>query len=236
MDARSFFPDVDRRVAVALAYTALALTLLEYLFIPSAAYRMPWVREFEPAMRSLAAGLVFVGATLMLFAAVPAMVVSRWHREPLASIGWNPSGFARHARIYLGLFVCVLPVIFIAATRDDFTRTYPYVGAARSSLEMFLIWEVAYVASLVATESFFRGYLLFTTAARMGSTAVFVSAVPYVMVHFHKPLPEALGAIVTGIVLGVLALRYRSFWGGILVHALVAVTMDVLAVRRGGLF
>ena len=39
--------------------------------------------------------------------------------------------------------------------------------------------------------------------------------VPYLMIHFAKPWLEASGAILFGLLLGVLALRSRSIWGGI---------------------
>jgi membrane protease YdiL (CAAX protease family) len=60
--------------------------------------------------------------------------------------------------------------------------------------------------------------------------------VPCCMIHFHKPMLEALGAIVAGVFLGFLALRDRSWYGGALLHSLVAVSMDLLAVSRAGLF
>jgi hypothetical protein len=69
----------------------------------------------------------------------------------------------------------------------------------------------------------------------MGSLSIPVMVVPYTMIHFHKPFPECLGAIVAGLVLGALALRFRTFWGGALLHILVAVSMDLLAVHRAGL-
>jgi membrane protease YdiL (CAAX protease family) len=52
------------------------------------------------------------------------------------------------------------------------------------------------------------------------------------MVHFGKPLPEVLGAVVAGLVLGAMALRTRSIWGGVAVHLGVAWTMDLLALWR----
>jgi membrane protease YdiL (CAAX protease family) len=70
----------------------------------------------------------------------------------------------------------------------------------------------------------------------MGRLAIFVAAVPYTMIHFHKPLPECLGAAGAGLVLGYLALRYRSFIGGVFLHAGVALAMDLLSVRASGLF
>jgi hypothetical protein len=52
------------------------------------------------------------------------------------------------------------------------------------------------------------------------------------MIHYHKPMPEALASIVAGIVLGEIAQRSRSIAGGVLVHASVALSMDLLAMTR----
>ena len=57
--------------------------------------------------------------------------------------------------------------------------------------------------------------------------------IPYCMIHYGKPLPETLGAIGAGILLGTIAMRTRSIWGGVIIHVAVAVTMDVLALRDG---
>jgi membrane protease YdiL (CAAX protease family) len=59
-----------------------------------------------------------------------------------------------------------------------------------------------------------------------------VMVVPYCMIHYGKPMPETLGAIVAGIVLGTLAMRTRSIWGGVLIHIAVAITMDMMAVAN----
>jgi uncharacterized protein len=52
----------------------------------------------------------------------------------------------------------------------------------------------------------------------------------YLMIHFPKPWLEATGAIFFGLFLGMLALRSGSIWGGFLVHAGVAVGMDIAAL------
>jgi membrane protease YdiL (CAAX protease family) len=44
---------------------------------------------------------------------------------------------------------------------------------------------------------------------------------------------EAYASIVAGLGLGYVALRTRSIWSGFLVHVLVAMTMDILAVTLG---
>jgi len=231
-------PDADGadvRVAFALLYTALVLLVHEYFFSFAALARHEWLRGIGGG-QDLGVGLAWVAARLVFWVAIPAIVVRAWHREPLASIGWEARGLVRHLRVYLLLYALVLPVILLAARRADFTATYPFLGSARADLSTFLLWECAYALSFLALEAFFRGYLLFTCSARLGWLAIFVMIVPYTMIHFHKPWPEALGAVAAGVTLGAVALAYRSFLGGALVHALVAVTMDTLAVRHAGLF
>ena len=69
-----------------------------------------------------------------------------------------------------------------------------------------------------------------------GSGAIWSMVVPYCMIHYGKPYLEASSAIIAGVVLGSLAMRTRSIYAGFLVHATVAVLMDVLALeRRNGL-
>ncbi len=47
--------------------------------------------------------------------------------------------------------------------------------------------------------------------------------------HIGKPEAEVLGAVVAGLVLCYLAMRSRSIWPGVLLHSLVASTMDFFA-------
>ena len=80
-------------------------------------------------------------------------------------------------------------------------------------------------------EFFFRGFILHGLRRALGANAIFVMIVPYCMIHFGKPMPETIGAIGAGLILGTLAMRTRSIWGGVLIHIGVAMTMDVLALR-----
>ena len=59
---------------------------------------------------------------------------------------------------------------------------------------------------------------------------------PYCMIHFGKPMPEALASIFAGGLLGYLALRTGSFYLGVLLHAGVALTMDLMALYQKGVF
>ncbi len=237
-EALRILTDVDRRAAFALVYTAFTLTILEYGFFPPRVEGYLQRLDFGAYARpSLAAGVIWSAGTSFFHLVVPVLIVLLVHREPLASIGFRAGGFVRHVGVYLALFVVVmLPVIAFAASQPAFQETYPFVRAATADLGTFVRWELAYLAQFVALEAFFRGYLLFTLERAIGGLAIWVMAIPYCMIHFHKPPLEALAAIVAGLALGALALRYRSWYGGALLHGLVALTMDALSAHRAGLF
>jgi membrane protease YdiL (CAAX protease family) len=51
--------------------------------------------------------------------------------------------------------------------------------------------------------------------------------VVYAMIHFEKPLLEAISSIAGGFVLGVIAERTRSIYGGVIVHLGIAWMMEI---------
>jgi membrane protease YdiL (CAAX protease family) len=228
---------LDRRSALALVYTAVVLTFLEYVWLP---YRIEarlqgLPPEYGPPP-SLEAGLQWAAATFTAFLIVPLVIVVAVHRERPSSIGWRFGGLGKHILVYVALYLVMVPAILFAAQRADFLNVYPFVADARRDLNTFLWWELGYLTQFFALEAFFRGYLLFTLERAMGKLAIFVMVVPYCMVHYHKPMLEAYGAVIAGVFLGYLALRYRSWYGGAILHCLVAATMDSLAAHRAGVF
>jgi membrane protease YdiL (CAAX protease family) len=231
---------------VVLAAAAVALTLQDYLgTAKQASFILAWLARGGGALGAAATSIargpyyelacyVYWGlACVVTYLVLPALVLRRLRPgEPLSSFGWSIDGLRGHGLTYLLLFLAVLPLVAVAALRPDFLRTYPFYSYAGRSLLDFLCWEAIYAAQFVSLEFFFRGFLLHTLKRDLGAHAIFVAVVPYCMIHFSKPLPEALGAIVAGIVLGTLSLRTGSILGGVMLHVAVAVTMDVLALAR----
>ena len=220
------------RVVFALLYLGVTLTVLEFYYLP------PRVEQRLTGRRhvvSLEAGVTWALMTSALYL-LPLLVVKLVHRERLTSVGFALRGFLRHSWIYFGLYLFMVPFIWFAGQRPDFLHTYPFVGEARHDWGAFWIWEASYLFQFFALEAFFRGYLLFTLEKKIGWNAIFVLVVPYTMIHYHKPPLEAFGALIAGTVLGALALRLRSFYGGFVLHGLVAVTMDLLGAHKSGLF
>ena len=146
--------------------------------------------------------------------------------------GLRMRGAAKHLPVYGVMFAFVAPLVVISSFSESFQYTYPFYNLSSRSLFDFVVWELAYFVQFLGVEFFFRGYLLSGTKRHLGVYSVVVSVVPYVMIHFGKPLPETLGAVVAGTILGVLALRTGSIWAGFLIHVSVALSMDILATLQ----
>src|SRR6201999_3157992 len=140
-------------------------------------------------------------------------------------------GFFGHLPIYVVLFLLVLPAVVLASRTAAFRETYPFYRLANRSVADLVLWELLYAAQFLSLEFFFRGFILHGLRRALGANAIFVMLVPYCMIHYGKPFSETLGAIGAGLILGTLAMRTRSIWGGVLIHIGVATTMDLLALR-----
>jgi membrane protease YdiL (CAAX protease family) len=71
---------------------------------------------------------------------------------------------------------------------------------------------------MFAWEFLFRGYMLFGLEKSIGKGAIFVQAIPFVLLHFGKPFLETLFCIPGGFILGYVAYRTRSFLPCFIIH------------------
>ena len=122
-------------------------------------------------------------------------------------------------------------MVVVTAQRPDFQAIYPfYRQANEASTSSLLLWEGFYLVQFIGVEFMFRGFLLFALAKQLGKHAIWVSMLPYCMLHYHKTPIEALAAIISGVVLGAVALHTRTIIGGVMLHMAVALSMDMLAL------
>jgi hypothetical protein len=218
------------------------LVVFQYFGKPES-YRGTIAAIWEPVARSLSddAGLApFLHwgiASVVIRVLIPFAIILFVFREPLANYGWRWKGTWKHAPLYAGLYVLMLPLILWAATQASFQQKYPFYKGAAEGGTSFWSYELAYGAQFAGVEFFFRGFLTFALFRRFGYNALLIMAIPYVMVHFNKPLPETFGALGAALILGALALRAGSCVPGIFLHWAVGITMDVLAIGKslGGL-
>ena len=225
---------LDWRPVVVLVTTAVTLTLARY-FGNNATFAelVPFDKEvYTRDEWDLMARAWWAGVRVIAYVAIPMATIALMPGERVRDYYVSFAGFKRHLWIYVGLYLVVLPFVLLVATQEQFLATYPFYKYANQSLGHFLRWQVLYAMQFIALEFFFRGYMLKALSHKFGYGAIFVMVVPYCMIHYPKPLPETLGAILAGIALGTLSMRTRSIWGGVLIHVGVALTMDWLAVTQ----
>ncbi|MBN1448582.1 MAG: CPBP family intramembrane metalloprotease [Bacteroidetes bacterium] len=155
------------------------------------------------------------------------------HRAPLRQFGLGAGDWRFGLKISLLFYGIMLPVLWFASAAPAFQEVYPHARIVRGDWTLFLIYELAFILYFIGWEYIWRGYVLFGLLRHTGAViAVLVQMLPFVIMHFGKPLPETFGSIAAGIALGALSVRTRSFWYAVLIHWSVMLTIDLLSTLR----
>ena len=193
----------------------------------------PDLGEAIAPYRRLLQSLSWVAGSFTCYFVIPAIVVRRVFGLTLADFYLVPRDYIRHLPLYILLFLPVGLAVLGVAQSPEFQHQYPFYDDA-TGLPDRIAWELGYGLQFFALEFFFRGFMLRGMAAELGSMAVMVMMIPYCMIHFGKPLPECLGSILSGMVLGTIAMDTGSIWGGVTIHVAVAWLMDGSALWLKG--
>lgn len=180
-------------------------------------------------------GLLWWAFIIMLtYCIIPLCVCKFILKIGLNELGLSFKGFLPHLKWYLILILPMFFLIYYFAQSPEFLQQYPFFKPKDwGSTNRFIIWELVYAIQFFCVEFFFRGFLMIP-AKRLGAMAVFIMLMPYVMIHFTKPFPEAVGSFFGGLILGVIVLKTGSIWGGVLLHVFIAITMDLMALHFNG--
>lgn len=236
----------DRRALAILAYVPVALTTLEFVFIPGGEWKRPvpdWAARvvrgisdtFPAVPRALAPHLWWAAGCVFLLILVPMLLVRVVAGVGPKECGLRVKGTLRDAPAYLLLFLVFAPVVWLASQRPEFRATYPFYRPRPGPLGTdYLLFEIAYCLQFLCVEYFFRGVMVLGLKPLLGRASILVMLAPYCMIHFHKPMLEAFGAIGAGLVLGHLAWRTGTIVYGWFLHYAVALSMDLLALHQSG--
>ena len=219
----------------AIMLFALFCLLLLMKFGRSHAYRLYFSEYFAdgdlPTLQPYLYSAVSSVVTRML---LPLAFIVFVLRERPRDFGYRLGGGRTFLSIYAALLLVMVPVLWFVAGSATFQAKYPFWDRADESWRFLLLYEFRYFFIFLSGEAFWRGFLVFGLARRYGWHALSIAMIPYVLVHFGKPFPETLAAILTGYLLGYLALKHRSFVLGIALHYSVALLMDLFALIRSG--
>ena len=214
---------------VVMAVSAASLIAVKYLVMPV------WFHErFSEVFQPLSAYVWWAGVYVLAWFALP-LVIGGWRGFAASELGLSPKGLAPKLWMYGVLYLVAMIFVGLASSRPAFLQMYPFLRAGDMvtwSWRLLLGFWVLYGVQFFCVEFFFRGFMLFTLRPRFGYASIAVMIVPYSMIHFDKPMSEAIAAVVGGTILGWLALRTRSIWGGVLLHIAIALSMDILAMLQ----
>lgn len=136
---------------------------------------------------------------------------------------------------YLLMLLLMAPLVLAASASPSFSNTYPRVQELNQSTTAVISWgevllfEVCYLVDFLTIEFFFRGLLVAVLSRVLGIQSLLPVAFFYFSIHLGKPMPEAIGSFFGALVLGSVALQTKSVWGGWIVHAGIALLMELLS-------
>ena len=179
----------------------------------------------------------WAACAVLNYTLIPLLVIKLGFRESIGNYGTKVRGIHKSWPIYAAFVAVMVPLVAIFSGEDRFQETYPFYRVSnRDQINGdFFRWELLYALQFVALEFFFRGFIVHGTKHRFGLYSVFVMTIPYCMIHYQKPAPEAAASIIAGVALGFVSLTTRSVWLGAALHISVAWSMDTATLTRRGL-
>ena len=220
---------IDHYAKFSSNLNALLIQLAEWKNLPSEFYYTELQRS---GWYELCAYTWWTAVHAVTYVLLPALTIWFFLKQSVRDFGWKLNETTNHWKGYILLLSPILVFVYLVSLGKDFVNHYPFYSLASRSWIDLLAWEFLYLTQFICLEFFFRGFILNALRPALGANAIWIMCVPYLMIHFPKLWLEATGAILFGLFLGILALRSRSIWGGVMVHAGVAVSMDVAALLR----
>ena len=210
-DVRVFGLDVPIRASIAVIATTAVIVVDQ-------------LQLLVPAGTSAIAGLEPVKvARFVLFLLVPLGVVMAGFRDGPGRYGLR-LGDWRWGLALLGAGLVVMtPIILGLAQRPEFRL---YYGSESASVGERLLNNLA---ELIPSEFLLRGFLMFALWRRIGSLALIVVQVPFVLTHIGKPDVELWSTFFGGAVFAWLDWRTGSILWSALGHVYVLTLMVVAA-------
>ena len=184
--------------------------------------------EWVHSRPDLISNLGWALASIMIWGVLPAIALRSTYGIPFSDLGWGKPQNTPW-QVLGGCTIGLLVFILVVKDLPDFRATYPFFKSDVIWPD-WVVFEYVYLGQFIALEFFFRGAMLHLLERQIGETSVWITTLPYVMIHFQKPWLETIGAVFAGVGLAYLSLRTRSIWPGVLLHVTVALAMDFISL------
>lgn len=220
------FKQLDYKVV----YIFLSVALITFLSIAFASSNFYYNNIGSDRFDSRVYWFLMDGALMFI---LPILSIKFVFRQKISEYGLQ-FGNLKYGLITTSIFfVAMFVTVWIVSGSESFANTYPQGGAkVKESLTVFLMYEMCVAFYMLGWEFFWRGYMLFGLLPKFGWYSIFIQMIPFFILHKGKPELELFGSILAGIILGVQAIRARSFIYAWIIHALVMICVDGISVLR----
>lgn len=169
----------------------------------------------------------------ILMSLIPFISIKFILKEKISDYGFKLGDFKFGFISLLIFFVVLFPVLWIVSSSEPFARTYPQGGdALKFNIPLLVFYEFCILIYMFGWEFFWRGYMLFGLFGKFGYYSVFIQMIPFFILHKGKPEIELFASIFAGLILGIQALRSKSFIYCWILHSLVMFSIDIISVIR----
>ena len=151
---------------------------------------------------------------LILYLAIPLFIIIIFFQNNFKDFGLSIGNWRFGIKITIISIIVIAPILWFVVSKSANMKEY------YESQVTGLPWNT--FIDLIGWEFFFRGFILFGYARKLGPDAVWLQAVPFALAHLGKPDVETLSTIFGGFVFGWIAYRTKSFIYPFLIHWFVA--------------
>jgi len=228
----SIIKELDKKVIIIFLSVAVLQTISWY-YTSRKFFRAEWFEtlQFKPDVY-LWEYLYWFTGDFVTFFILPVIIVKLVLKERLKDYGIATGDYKAGIKMTLLFLAVMIPILWVASASSEFADSYPLLYDTKLSWRVFIIYEAGLMLYLVAWEFIWRGFMLFGLKEKFGYYSVLIQMIPFLILHNGKPAAETFSAILGGIALGVLALRTGSFVYGIIIHAGIMLTIDLVSVLR----
>lgn len=172
----------------------------------------------------------------LIMSIIPMLIIKFVFRKKLSDFGFK-IGDLKFGLITSAIFLGVmLIVVWFASASKEFALAYPQGGSKlRENLSLFILYEFSILVYMFGWEFIWRGYTLFGLYDKLGFYSILIQMIPFFILHRGKPDIELFASIFAGVILGIQALRSRSFIYCWILHWLVMVSIDSISILRSNL-
>ena len=216
----------DRQTVILLAVPVL-LTLWVYFGKQPAFVRLFPSYASRPDLDLFSTVYEYCCAFAAMFL-VPVLLLKTLLKGRLSSFGFGPGDYKAGFKTVVLIAPVLVVIAYFAAQGADMQAEYPLSKSAAAKWQLFILVECFYLIYYIGWEFFFRGFMLNGLKARFGVVAaVLMQTIPSTLVHIGKPFGETFGAIIGGLLFGFIAVRTRSIWYPVMLHAILGISTDL---------